>query len=275
MVIFFFSLLSLTSTTSGSFKEGLSKIAHWTLSAGPLWAESYSYFSLLSKEHAFKTFGHEPVSLVTEQEIRSFLAELNFKDYSSITIKLLKESMREYVLNAVICTDTILFINPDYYSILTTREKKAILSRISYMIESRHLEKNTFALAAIPVATHFLTQAYKKCIDYIVPSYIKHSSVTKNMYDLHTYSTTSWAGKLFVNILASTLYLKFNALKADIKAAEKMGTAHDLLQYYAKIHEKKATDAFLLSIIKEPSSKTRTKTLLTLESTLKLPKPLN
>jgi hypothetical protein len=166
--------------------------------------------------------------------------------------------MKEYVLSAFVYTEKILFVHPDYYSILTEKEKRAVITRVAVMIESQYLKQNALVLGSIPIMTHIASLGYEKLFDWINPkiaSYTGEGSCTHRLCTYHMNATTSWIGKMAVNIILSSLYLKNESLKTDLKTVQRTGNPHALLSYYGKIQEKKETDAFLLSIVKQPSYK--------------------
>lgn len=230
---------------------------HWGAFAGPIWAEAYNYVSLISENQALKIFGTEDVSKETDKEIRKQLKEIKFEEADEIIIKILKPEMRNYVISAIVCTDSIIFINPEYYDILDRQEKNAVITRAAIMIESKHLKQNALVLSLIPLVTHCAVQGYEasiKKICNIMPERFSNRCLKKICVG-HTYIIGSWLGKLVINTALSSAYFKVKALYTDLKTIQQIKSAKPLISYYRKVRDKHIADDLLLNIIKLPDNR--------------------
>lgn len=218
--------------------EPIKAIGHWALSAGPLFADAIHYVALFSEEYAAKVFGNENADSQTERFVQHILQECGITQPENIKVKLIKEEAREFVLSAIVCTDSTIFINPSIYNFLSKSEQKALITQASVMMQKNHIGTNAIFLTLIPIATHFVTELLKSGLDQafeFCPS--KDKQIPQKTYTGLKYIIGFWATKMAINSWLASLYFKYQTKRYDILTAKKLGTSKDLISYYLKLFQ--------------------------------------
>lgn len=215
-------------------------VGHWALSAGPLFADAIHYVALFSDDYASKVFGEEPAEYQTSLFVHHVLHECGVSHTSNIKVKLIKPEARDFVLSAIVCTDSTIFINPSIYNFLSKNEQRALIAQAAIMMQKNHIGTNAAVLAFIPIATHFITESTLWIIKQTFENSsqeVQDSPLTKTLYNGSKYVISFWATKLAINSILASLYFKYQARKYDVLTAKKLGTASDLVSYHSKLSE--------------------------------------
>lgn len=244
----------------------LSFLGHWAVAAGPSWLESYNCGILLSTEYALAVFGNDDVSPEIENSIRYFLKQVNYADWDTLPLKMIKADMQPFIYSPLACTDSVLFVNPNFYDELDEGEKKAVVAHAVTMIEQQHLLTSTCVMATLPLVTEVLLRAYRHCMGHAytrLPDPLKSTTIVQNSGAVHNYITSSSVLKLVLNHIAGDSYHKYAAKQYDLNSANRANTAKDLLNYYIKRSQKIPYKSWL-SKRNEPTLHQRMKYLMPL-----------
>jgi len=264
--------ISMISTHLGGF-DTKREIPAFALSSFFNFAEAYQYFSRLFDDKALETFGNEDPDPDTEFFVRLVFAQTDCRFASPVKIKVLRPELRGVVYGAFVCTDTIIFLNPQYYTVLSQDQKRAILAQACMMMQQRHTLTSTLYLTLIPVFTKLASLAVpyllNGVLDYVIPEELKNSF--QNIYDsgpcqvLVTIINVTYKWGIlqaFVNIGLSIHMLKYNLRKYDTNSAQLMGTAEELIQYYQELDKHiQADNSTMFLKLFQPTLKERIKYL--------------
>ena len=232
-------ILFQTNKINSSSQSHISRlVGHWALSAGPWFADAIHYVALFSEEYASKVFGDEEADFTTETFVHHVLHECGVNS-NKIKVKLIKPEARDFVLSAIVCTDSTIFINPTIYNFLTKNEQRALIAQASVMMQKNHLGMNATVLAMIPIATHFLTEGLRSLLkqQFKDSQLIKDNVIAKKIYDGARYGLGFWATKLAVNSMLASLYFKYQSKRYNTLTAKKIGSAESLISYQTKLAE--------------------------------------
>ncbi len=232
-LLFFLVFYSGTSILSLSIPGPIKTAGSWAIAAGPLWFEACHYARLLSDSNACSVYGSEDVPKEHGETIREMLKDLGYKHWQTITVKSIKKEMRAYVLSAAISTDSILFINHDYYDELIPEEKRAIIAHALTGIERKHLLKKASALAVIPLITYGFIKLCLKSFDAI-----SDRPPLTGPEKVFEYAWNSCFLKLLLNTMAAAQVLKWQEKTTDLQTAKIAGSSNGLASYYSTMSKK-------------------------------------
>ncbi len=238
--LIFLSFIILANRTSAASPDHpLELFSHWALSAGPWFADAIHYVALFSEEYANKVFGDEDADSQTESFVRHVLHECGVRNSENVKVKLVKPEARDFVLSAVVCTDSTVFINPGIYNFLSKSEQRALIAKASVMMQKNHLGMNAAIMAAIPLITHFATETARALIKshFSKSDYVKNSIIGKQLYNGTRYLLGFWATKLVINGMLASLYFEYQTKRYHNLTANKLGSQDDLLSYETKLTE--------------------------------------
>lgn len=196
-------------------KSILKSTLHWTISAGPTWSEASSYISLLSDKNTFDLIGDEDFSSEESKKIKDYLNKKICFNWNKIPIKVIKEDLRVNVPYSMICSDSIIFVNPDIYDLINQEEKNQEILQIGTLISNRHTLSTGIFLSALPIITHFGCKVYTNIIKKIykqIPKKIKNYK-TKLVLKTHNFVANSCLFKLLINKLLTKAYFKYKEQK--------------------------------------------------------------
>lgn len=192
--------------------QTINDLFYWTISAGPTWYEAYKFSILLSDERTLKLFGDECVEVDEENYIRSVLDEYVPGNWETIPIKSIKEDIRIFIPFPLICTDSIIFVNPDVYDLFSRTELQEVIIEIGRMIKSKFTLTSTFFLALLPFATHFSVKLYINLIESLAKKLqIRRNSFINELTEFHTSVTDSAICKLLLNYVVAEIYFRYKA----------------------------------------------------------------
>lgn len=242
-------------------------LGHWTLSAGPQIIQAVHYVSLLSEEYAMEIFGDQNASREIEEFARHVLGECGVEDPEKIKIKIIKGESQNFVLSAVVCTESILFINNSIFSYLPKNEQRALIAQAGVMMQQKHVSSNAITMAMIPLLTHALTEIYKIVSDQIydgLSDNLKNNVLVSKIHQGNDFVAGFWATKLLINSFIAAKYFKHMSQHYDVESAKIAGTAKDLMQYYIRSAGFKDRENKTIFNISKPSLRERISYLLPL-----------
>lgn len=243
LVIFYTPHITLLKALP-SLSTAFSSVAHWACSAGPSWLESYKYGLLLSDSYAMSLFGSEDANTAEKEKIYNLLSHAIAGDWKTIPIKLIKEELRPVIFYALVCTDSVIFINPEFYDVLPPEEQEAAIMYAGTTMSEKHVLKLTTAYAAIPFMTHFGTKLYSSLVRKItslLPAYFQKAPLLNKLAQAHNTLVTSAPCKLLINTYLSTAYYKYQNQTHDLKTVKRLGSTEHLLNYYKKVEQARSS----------------------------------
>ncbi|MBA3954964.1 hypothetical protein H0X48_06615 [Candidatus Dependentiae bacterium] len=262
--------------TPTSFKtRALSFLGHWAVAAGPSWLEAYKYCLLLSEKQALEFFGDDDLTPELTVSLRYHLKQVNYEHWNTLPLKSIKADMQPSVYSPLVCTDSLLFVNPDFYNELTEGEKKAVIAHAVNMIEQKQILTSACVMAVIPFVTQTLTTTYTYCTESLylkLPHILRSTPFIKNTIAAHNYVATSAILKVILNHIAADMYYKYTAKKNDVDSAKRTNTAQELLSYYIKRSQRMPYKSWF-SKRNEPTLHQRMKYLMPLIKRSFIPEP--
>ncbi len=212
------------------------RIMHWALSAGPYFADSIHYVALFSDEYATSLFGENPAPMEDQYFVQDILKHCGIVRPEDILVKIMNEKPQQYIISAVVCTQTSIFLNTSIYYYLPKREKRALIAEAAVMMQQKHLVKNAFFLTLVPFISYALIEFGKYCAHSIIDNFYNKKSPTKKRLKRGvTFICQFWGTKLILSSALANLYFKWQAKQNDIIVSKKYGIAGDLLRYYFKV----------------------------------------
>lgn len=217
------------------------KILDLTVSSGLTWLEAYKYIFLLQDKNAQDLLGDQDLEDQESNNIRTKLNQNINYNWATFPIKVIKEDLRIYIPYALICTDSIIFINPDIYDLVSDEEKNSAILRVGIMIKEKHVRNSALFLTILPVFTHLIIKMYTVLIEDInnklLPKKFKENIFMSALAKAHNYIIESNLLKFFINLAISTKYFNFKANKYDKKIINLTTNQKNLLKYYLMVNQ--------------------------------------
>lgn len=208
LIIFLYS-----NTYCFESKKYFYTLAHWLISAGPSWIESYKFFLMLNDNKAVEFFGDKDLDQDEQNYIRLTLQKNLCGSWNNIKIKEIKEDIRIYIPHSMICTDTIIFINPDIYDIISKEERIECIIEAGKLIQSKFVLTSTCFLALLPICTNKIINSYTNLLDKLTNHFqIKNEYILKTK-KIHHFILKFCLSQFFINKFLTIAYFKNQAIK--------------------------------------------------------------
>ena len=79
-------------------------------------------------------------------------------DWDQIEIKEIKPELRIFIQKPFICTDSIIYVNPDFYDpasdFRSEFEREALILEIGWIISTKYIQKSALFLMTLPILTN-------------------------------------------------------------------------------------------------------------------------
>ncbi|MCL4361582.1 hypothetical protein M1446_04495 [Candidatus Dependentiae bacterium] len=187
---------------------------HWVLSAGPQFADAIYHVALLSDDYAQEIFGTENADFFTQNFIRRILEECGIDNADIIEVKIIKQEAQKFIVSAITCTQTAIFLNSSIFDYLSKSEQRNLIAQAAVLLKRKHIEKNAIALSVIPIITYMATEAYVMLCEYIynkLPN--KDGYWPTKIKQGNEYIARFWATKLAINSMLAALYFKYQNIQ--------------------------------------------------------------